>query len=237
MTVYLILLFAVIFFLYIPLPWLYGRIIRMKQKRKAVVNHNIYLTFDDGPGTRLTPQILKILKENDDIKATFFLLGRNIPGREEIVKSIINAGHTIASHGFNHLNAWKVTPWKSISDIKMGWNALSTVLSAKEIKYVFRPPCGKLNLMSLLFLWIYKVPVVFWTVDCLDTWPECKRNVDCAANKLRIEEGGIMLFHDFDRATDQMDGYVLNALNAVIKTGKNLGLNFSTINKLYEKSM
>jgi peptidoglycan/xylan/chitin deacetylase (PgdA/CDA1 family) len=209
----------------------------MKQKKKVVADHSIYLTFDDGPGTRLTPQILKILKENDDIKATFFLLGRNIPEREEIVKSIINAGHPIASHGFNHLNAWEVLPWKSISDIRMGWNALNTVLTVKEIKYAFRPPCGKMNLMSLLFLWIYKVPIIFWTIDCLDTWTDDHRDVNYAARRIQENKGGIVLFHDFDRTTDQMDDYVINSLDAVIKTGKNLGLNFSTIDKLYEKSV
>ncbi len=230
---WLCIIFACLYFLF---PWIYGHILRKIQKKKALSTNTIFLTFDDGPGNRLTPQILAILKENG-IKATFFLLGRNISGREHLVQSSIKDGHMIASHSYSHLHAWKVLPWKLIHDIKKGWSAVSAAVISVTVnaKHVYRPPCGKLNLFSLLYLWICNVPIIFWTVDCLDTWPESKRNINYAAQKIEAEGGGIVLFHDFDRATDSLDSYVLASLNAVIQTGKELGYNFSTIDKLYKK--
>lgn len=234
MALYFILLVIVIVFLYILFPWLIGRCLRLRQKKKARLQRTIYLTFDDGPGNRLTPAILKILKANN-IKATFFILGRNVAGRETILKSITEDGHTVASHSFSHCNAWKVLPWKWIFDTRQGLIVLNEALSSKDKIYPFRPPCGKLNLLSLLYLWYLRIPIIFWTVDCLDTWPENRRDVDFAARRIQDDHGGIVLFHDFDRNTDRLDSYVLDALHAVIKKGQELGLSFSTVDKLFEK--
>ena len=63
-----------------------------------------YLTFDDGPTAKVTPQILDILKEYN-IKGTFFLLGCNAETHPELVKRINEEGHTIANHGYSHNNA------------------------------------------------------------------------------------------------------------------------------------
>lgn len=59
-----------------------------------------YLTFDDGP-SKYTPQILDILREND-IKATFFITGWCIDGKEHILKQVADEGHTIALHSYSH---------------------------------------------------------------------------------------------------------------------------------------
>ena len=60
-----------------------------------------YLTFDDGPSSNITPQLLKIL-ENEDIKATFFVLGSRVELYPDIVKQEYEAGHYIANHGYSH---------------------------------------------------------------------------------------------------------------------------------------
>lgn len=61
----------------------------------------IYLTFDDGPSYKVTSKVLDILKENE-VKATFFLIGNQIEGKEDIVKRINNEGHSIGLHTFTH---------------------------------------------------------------------------------------------------------------------------------------
>ncbi|OPX90613.1 MAG: Peptidoglycan-N-acetylglucosamine deacetylase [Pelotomaculum sp. PtaB.Bin104] len=226
--------FCVLLLLYIPVPWGIGYILRIRQKQKAVRNNQIYLTFDDGPGNRLTPHILSILNEND-IKATFFLLGRNVAGREAVLRSIDYEGHCIASHSYSHFHSWKVLPWKSVFDIKQGLKSINDVLSQAGRNYAYRPPCGKLNIFSLVYLCLKKIPVVFWSIDCLDTWPKDLRNVKFAAQKIRENKGGIVLFHDFDRTTETVDEYVLDSLKAAIIAGKDLGLEFSTIDRLIEK--
>lgn len=61
----------------------------------------IYLTFDDGPSYKITNKVLDILKEHD-VKATFFLIGNQIEGREEMVKRIYNEGNSIGLHTYTH---------------------------------------------------------------------------------------------------------------------------------------
>ena len=60
-----------------------------------------YLTFDDGPTIKATPKILDILKDKN-VKATFFVLGKNVKSHPEIVKKAYEAGHYIANHGYSH---------------------------------------------------------------------------------------------------------------------------------------
>ncbi|SKA93167.1 Peptidoglycan/xylan/chitin deacetylase, PgdA/CDA1 family [Caloramator quimbayensis] len=60
----------------------------------------IYLTFDDGP-SKVTSKILDILKEKN-IKATFFIVGKEIPGNEDILKKIYSEGHSIGLHSYSH---------------------------------------------------------------------------------------------------------------------------------------
>ncbi|SFC85383.1 polysaccharide deacetylase family protein [Clostridium uliginosum] len=61
----------------------------------------IYLTFDDGPSGKVTNRVLDTLKEND-IKATFFLIGNQIKGREDVVKRMYDEGHSIGLHTYTH---------------------------------------------------------------------------------------------------------------------------------------
>lgn len=62
----------------------------------------VYLTFDDGPSSSITPQILDILR-NENIKATFFVLGSRVELYPEILKQEYEDGHYIANHGYSHV--------------------------------------------------------------------------------------------------------------------------------------
>ncbi len=62
-----------------------------------------YLTFDDGPSCKVTPKILDILKEKE-IKASFFVIGKNVKTNPEIVERAYKEGHFIANHTYNHNN-------------------------------------------------------------------------------------------------------------------------------------
>ena len=63
-----------------------------------------YLTFDDGPTIKATPKILDILKE-EDIKASFFVIGKYVKNHPDIVKREYEEGHYIANHGYDHNNS------------------------------------------------------------------------------------------------------------------------------------
>ena len=62
-----------------------------------------YLTFDDGPTKTITPKVLDILEE-EDVKATFFVIGKSVESYPEIVKRAYEEGHYIANHGYSHDN-------------------------------------------------------------------------------------------------------------------------------------
>lgn len=104
-----------------------------------------YLTFDDGPSV-ITPQILDILKENG-VKATFFVIGRNIKGYESVLKRAVAEGHTIAGHSYSHnydviyhdVDAF-------FKDLEKGQIAIEQVTGKKTS--VFRFPGGSNNSVS-----------------------------------------------------------------------------------------
>ncbi len=216
---------------YVTIPWLYGGWQRRRLATKALISRVIVLTFDDGPGNRLTPKILKILSEQK-LKASFFLLGRNIGGREEIVRRIVAEGHDMCSHGFNHLHAWKVWPWQSIRDIKKGWQAIDRALGTCKGIYPFRPPYGKLNLVTLLYLWSKGVPIIFWTADIGDTWAEERIRNRLSREWTRIQKGAVVLAHDFDRASSSVDDYVMEAVQRCIITAQESQLKICSLSEL-----
>jgi len=74
----------------------------IKNIYQAKEQKEVYLTFDDGPSTTVTPLILDVLKENN-IKATFFVLGSRVELNPELVKRAYEEGHYIANHGYSHV--------------------------------------------------------------------------------------------------------------------------------------
>jgi len=205
----------------------------MLLRRKAAKFSSLVLTFDDGPGKRLTPAILKLLAENN-AKATFFLLGRNMVGREEIVKQIAEQGHEICSHGYDHINYWKVSPLRAIKDIKQGFKAIDAALGVQRNRYSFRPPYGKLNIVCLIYLLIYKVPIVYWTVDSGDTWEQQANS--CRAEILVERAGGaVLLAHDFDRRDASLDKFTADSLRSVLELTKDRRMQTLTVSEFLTK--
>lgn len=200
-------------------------------KRKAIKSNALVLTFDDGPGNRLTLAILDILAEHN-AKATFFLLGRNIVGHEAIIRQIASAGHDICSHGYDHLDYWKVSPFRAISDIKRGWQAIDNALGKKQLVYPFRPPGGKLNLLCLLYLLAHRIPILYWTLVSGDTWHIDKQDSQRIALLARKTGGAVSLAHDFDRSNSRANVLVLESLRTALLMAKRSRMNVVTVSRL-----
>ncbi|NFV12869.1 polysaccharide deacetylase [Clostridium sporogenes] len=75
--------------------------VKAYKKESVGDKKEIYLTFDDGPSDKTTESILDVLKEND-VKTTFFIVGKYIDGREDILKRIVKEGHSLGLHTYSH---------------------------------------------------------------------------------------------------------------------------------------
>lgn len=220
-------------FLYVGVPLVHGRCARLMLKRKAIKSKSLVLTFDDGPGSRLTPAILSILGEYNT-KAAFFLLGRNIRGSERIVRQIAEQGHEICSHGYDHLHYWKVSPIRAVKDMKLGWHAIDTALGTNRGQYPFRPPNGRLNIVCLLYLLVYRVPIVYWSLDLGDTW-RLKPDSQRLALLVKKAGGAVILAHDFDRSDNSADQLVLESVRSALAIAKETGIETLNVSKfLYQ---
>lgn len=121
---------------------LYGELYAHRSEYTVTEGKVAYLTFDDGP-SKYTPQILEILREND-IKATFFITGWCIDGKEHILRQTADEGHTIAMHSYSHdyydIYA-SVDDW--LSDLLRVNNRIYAVTGQKP--WAFRFPGGSYN--------------------------------------------------------------------------------------------
>lgn len=223
-----VILVAMVLYCGVPVAGMWS--LRKRLAAKVQRDKKLVLTFDDGPGTRLTPAILALLAEYD-CKATFFLLGRSIVGREDIVRQIQAEGHEIGSHGYGHLHHWRVGPWRALKDVTQGWEAINTALGVSGGTYPFRPPYGKLNALVMLYLRLRGVPVCFWTADSTDTWPRQRRDGTLAVAELEKTGGAVVLAHDFDRNSADVDALVLQCIDSLLETARARGIAVSTFSE------
>lgn len=153
------------------------------EKKKAA------LTFDDGPNSQYTPLLLKGLKERG-VHATFFLMGKNIEGKEALVKQMQEEGHLIGNHTYNHVQLDKISKEAAKEEIE------ATNQKIFEITGVYpawlRPPYGEWR--KNLDFYVEMFPVL-WDVDTLD-WKS--KNVDSIMKIVQSEvsDGAVILMHD-----------------------------------------
>lgn len=147
------------------------------------------LTFDDGPHAVWTPILLDGLKERG-VKATFFLMGQNIPGNEEIVERMAREGHLVGNHSYSHLLLTKADS-RAVCQAVDRTSRLIQEITGQEPQYI-RPPYGEWN--EELDCTLDLTPV-FWTVDSLD-W-KLKDRAQIVDRVLKdVEDGDIILMHD-----------------------------------------
>lgn len=154
------------------------------------VKPRIALTFDDGPHPVFTPRLLDGLKERG-VHATFFLIGKNIVGNEEIVKRMKEEGHLIGNHTYNHVQLTKISADKACEEI-INTNDLICEVTGSGTEFI-RPPFGSWN--DNLECGIELIPIL-WSVDPLDWKTE---SASAVVNRVvkNIKENDIILLHDY----------------------------------------
>jgi peptidoglycan/xylan/chitin deacetylase (PgdA/CDA1 family) len=156
------------------------------------------LTYDDGPGRALTPEVLDVLRRRR-AKATFFLLGRRAEAAPEVADLIHEEGHEIGCHAHDHLHAWKSLPWRAAADVERGYETLSRWLPDPCL---FRPPYGKLTPVTRSIATRHGSTIGWWTVDSGDTY-ETLPSIDAIVEQVRSSGGASVLMHDFDREPER----------------------------------
>ncbi len=168
-------------------------------KEKAV-----YLTFDDGPTPEITEWVLAELKKHE-AKATFFCIGNNIEKHPSIFSKILQEGHAIGNHTFNHLNGWKTNKMDYVQ------NALQCEKAIEAFAYkskLFRPPYGKIKPSQAKALRDKGYQVIMWDVLSADFDQQISPE-QCLENVLRnVASGSIIVFHDSVKAYENLK-YVL----------------------------
>lgn len=192
------------------LRWLYPNALwRMDRNERSV-----YLTFDDGPIPSSTPFILDTLAQYD-AKATFFMVGENVLRYHDLYNRIVEEGHQIGNHTFNHMGSLK--HWA----LTYGIN----IQKANELihAHLFRPPHGWMR-WSVYWWLSRRYQIVMWDLVTRDyskwmTAEDVLRNV-----KRYARNGSIITFHDSTKSIDKLR----YALPEALKWLKEQGYEFKT---------
>jgi peptidoglycan-N-acetylglucosamine deacetylase len=185
----------------------------------------IALTFDDGPWADSTDKILSILHQNN-IKATFFMIGENVKNFPQQGKNVLAHGHVIGNHTWHH-QYMHMSPQLAASEIESTNDEIYKVIGAKTS--LFRPPGGVLNNGLVEYAKNRNDAIILWSADSEDyripSVPTLiKRVLKQAA------PGGIVLMHDGGGNRS----HTITALPQIISKLRQQGYKFVTVPELLE---
>ena len=184
----------------------------------------VALTFDDGPHPELTPKLLDLLKDRN-IRATFYVIGKNVEAYPEIAQRIVAEGHEIGNHTFSHPALSKLGATRVKSEIE---RTNAAILSATGLQpRTMRPPYGATNAgLNRRLREEFDLPVIMWSVDPQD-WKYRNAGRVSAHIIQNAKPGDIILAHDIHPSTIAAMPPALDAL-----LGR--GLRFVTVSELLE---
>lgn len=188
----------------------------------------IALTFDDGPDKIYTPQILDILHKKQ-VSATFFVVGQQVTYFPELAKRMVNEGHTIANHSWDHPELSKLYTSQVIQQITSTNEIIKSITGVNAT--LFRPPYGDYTLADAMIFEKLDFRNILWSVDTLDWSGKTAEEILTIINRDK-SPGGIVLQHNFQ--SPNLDGTV-QALPQIIDQLRAEGYEFVTIDSLLSK--
>ena len=172
------------------LRWIYPHALWRMDKH----DHSVYLTFDDGPIPESTPFILETLAKFD-VKATFFMVGENVLRYHDLYNDIVNAGHRVGNHTFNHMGSFK------------HWTLSYAMNTSKANELIhsdlFRPPHGWMR--PSVYWWLSRqYKIVMWDLVTRD-YSKWLTGEDVFNNVKRYaRNGSIITFHDSLKSIEKL---------------------------------
>ncbi|MCM3733610.1 polysaccharide deacetylase family protein [Fictibacillus nanhaiensis] len=201
----------------------YGGIVTKAETTEKVVA----LTFDDGP-TDNTDEILSILKE-ENVKATFFVTGREIEENFEEAKKLAEAGHELGNHSYSHKRMVLKTPSFIKNEIEKTDELVRK--AGYEGTIQFRPPNGKKLILLPRYLDKHDRKTILWNMEP-DSYPEIASDSEKIVMHVNenIEPGSIILLHVmYDSREESM-----KSVKGIITELKAKGYKFQTVSEMLE---
>lgn len=189
----------------------------------------IYLTFDAGYENGNTEAILEALKKHK-ISATFFLVGNYMTTSPELVKQMVEEGHTIGNHTYHHPNMSKISSKEAFEKELLDLEAAYKEITGKDMMKFYRPPQGKYSKENLQMAKDLGYETFFWSLAYVDWYTDKQPSKEEAFKKLvgRIHPGAVVLLH----STSKTNGMILDEL---LTKWEELGYTFGTLEQLCAK--
>ena len=184
------------------------------------------LTYDDGPNDPHTLRLLEVL-ERHNVRATFFLIGRFVRQRPEIVREVVKAGHVVGNHTFTH----PLLTFKSAAELRQELWACRTALSEAigEHSNLFRPPFGGRRPAVLRIVRELSLEPVMWNVTGYDWNAPPAAAIENKVTK-QMRGGDVILLHDGGHKQMGTDrSQTVLATDHLINHYKSEGFEFTTI--------
>ncbi|MCX6260788.1 MAG: polysaccharide deacetylase family protein [Bacteroidia bacterium] len=191
----------------------------------------IALTFDDGPNSEYTEQVLDIL-EMEGIKGTFFLIGKNVEVYPQIAREIVEQGHSVGNHSYTH-------PWSLSFETRKA--VIAEVKKAEEAIYnangvrpdLFRPPHGFRTPWMIHNIHKMGFKIVTWDDMTTDYYARSKPEEIAKKILSKVKPGSIIVFHDglnLNHGVDREN--TIKALRIVINELKKESYKFVSLNEI-----
>src|SRR5690554_275031 len=171
---------------------------------------SVYITFDDGPHTVATPFVLEELKKFN-AKGTFFCLGKNVETEPLLYNQILNEGHAVGNHTYDHPRLKDVSAEAYIQNVEKAKEWVNSNL--------FRPPYGRLSRKVGNKLIEQGFDIVYWSILSADFDTKLDPK-DCLEKLIfDVKPGDIVVFHDSEKAFPRLEYVLPRFLNFVHKQG------------------
>lgn len=188
----------------------------------------IYLTFDCGYENGNTEPILDALKKHN-VQATFFVVGHFLESAPDIVKRMVEDGHTVGNHTYHHPDMSKISDMESFREEMEGVETLFKEITGEELSPYYRPPQGIYSTKNLEMAKEMGYHTFFWSLAYVDWYQDNQPTHEEAFEKLtgRIHPGAIVLLH----STSKTNGEILDEL---LTKWEEMGYTFGVLEDLIQ---